>query len=212
MSRIGILGAGAWGTALAISLARRGGHKITLWSYLPGLAQEMRDTGVNKPFLPGYVVPMDVEVTADLPASVFEADIVLCVTPSEHMRSVFGQIAPLADARPDCGERDQGAGRAEPAAHVAGDCIADGESLWCAQRAVVCRRSRGWDSNRDCGGVRCAGCGADHPTRVQLVHAAALHERRCGGRGAGRRAEECDCVGRRAWCMGSTWDTTPARR
>jgi len=93
MSRIGILGAGAWGTALAISLARRGGHKIALWSYLPELAQEMRESGVNKPFLPGYVVPMDVEVTADLPAAVFQANIVLCVTPSEHMRGVFGQIA-----------------------------------------------------------------------------------------------------------------------
>jgi glycerol-3-phosphate dehydrogenase (NAD(P)+) len=95
MSRIGILGAGAWGTALAISLARRGGHKIALWSYLPELAREIRDTGVNQPFLPGYVVPMDVEVTSDLPAAIFEADIVLCVTPSEHMRGVFGQIAPL---------------------------------------------------------------------------------------------------------------------
>jgi glycerol-3-phosphate dehydrogenase (NAD(P)+) len=95
MSRIGVLGAGAWGTALAISLARRGGHKIALWSYDPVLAEQMRDTGENVLFLPGYTVPMDVQVTSDLPAAVFEADIVLCVTPSEHMRSVFGQIAPL---------------------------------------------------------------------------------------------------------------------
>jgi glycerol-3-phosphate dehydrogenase (NAD(P)+) len=95
MSRIGILGAGAWGTALAISLARRGGHKIALWSYDPVLAEQMTETGENVPFLPGYTVPMDVLVTADLPATIFEADIVLCVTPSEHMRSVFRQIAPL---------------------------------------------------------------------------------------------------------------------
>jgi glycerol-3-phosphate dehydrogenase (NAD(P)+) len=95
MSRIGILGAGAWGTALAISLARRGGHKIALWSYSAKLAEQMTETGENVLFLPGYTVPMDVLVTSDLPAAVFEADIVLCVTPSEHMRSVFGQIAPL---------------------------------------------------------------------------------------------------------------------
>jgi glycerol-3-phosphate dehydrogenase (NAD(P)+) len=95
MSRIGILGAGAWGTALAISLARRGGHKITLWSYDPALAEQMHETGENVLFLPGYMVPMDVLVTADLPLTIFEADIVLCVTPSEHMRGVFGQIAPL---------------------------------------------------------------------------------------------------------------------
>jgi glycerol-3-phosphate dehydrogenase (NAD(P)+) len=95
MSRIGILGAGAWGTALAISLARRGGHKITLWSYSAELAEQMHETGENVLFLPGYTVPADVLVTSDLPAAVFEGDIVLCVTPSEHMRTVFGQIAPL---------------------------------------------------------------------------------------------------------------------
>jgi glycerol-3-phosphate dehydrogenase (NAD(P)+) len=95
MSRIGILGAGAWGTALAISLARRGGHSLALWSYSAELAEQMTETGVNVPFLPGYTVPMDVLVTSDLPAAIFEADIILCVTPSEHMRTVFGQIAPL---------------------------------------------------------------------------------------------------------------------
>ena len=64
MSRIAVLGAGAWGTALAISLARRGGHTIALWSFLPELAEEMHETGVNSLFLPGYVVPADVLVTA----------------------------------------------------------------------------------------------------------------------------------------------------
>jgi glycerol-3-phosphate dehydrogenase (NAD(P)+) len=95
MSRIAVIGAGAWGTALAISLARRGGHSIVLWSYVPELAVEIKETGENKPFLPGYVVPADVAVTSDLAKAVTAADIVLCVTPSEHMRRVVGQIAPL---------------------------------------------------------------------------------------------------------------------
>lgn len=94
MSRIAVLGAGAWGTALTISLARRGGHQLVLWSYSAELAEQMTDTGENLQFLPGYTVPADVRVTSDLVGSVFEADIVLCVTPSEHMRGVFGQIAP----------------------------------------------------------------------------------------------------------------------
>jgi glycerol-3-phosphate dehydrogenase (NAD(P)+) len=55
----------------------------------------MTETGENVQFLPGYMVPADVHVTSDLAAAVFEADIVLCVTPSEHMRGVFGQIAPV---------------------------------------------------------------------------------------------------------------------
>jgi glycerol-3-phosphate dehydrogenase (NAD(P)+) len=95
MSRIAVLGAGAWGTALAISLARRGGHTVALWSYLPELAVEMRETGVNSLFLPGYTVPAGVLVTADLAAAVKETEIVLCVTPSEHLRGVMKQIAPL---------------------------------------------------------------------------------------------------------------------
>jgi glycerol-3-phosphate dehydrogenase (NAD(P)+) len=95
MSRIGILGAGAWGTALAISLARRGGHTITLWSHSAAVAEQLAETGENLAYLPGYALPGDVTVTADLPASIFEADMVLCVTPSQHLRGVLGDIAPL---------------------------------------------------------------------------------------------------------------------
>ena len=95
MSRIGILGAGAWGTALAISLGRRGGHSITLWSFSAEQVEQISETGMNLQFLPGYTVPADVRVTTDLAAAVQGADIVLCVTPSEHLRGVMKQIAPL---------------------------------------------------------------------------------------------------------------------
>jgi len=95
MSRIAVVGAGAWGTALTISLARRGGHSLSLWSYSSELAEEMTETGVNRLFLPGYTVPAGVVVTSDLTAAISDADIVLCVTPSEHMRGIVAQIAPL---------------------------------------------------------------------------------------------------------------------
>jgi glycerol-3-phosphate dehydrogenase (NAD(P)+) len=95
MSRIGILGAGAWGTALAISLARRGGHQITLWSHSARVAEQLMETGENLPYLPGFTVPMDVSVTPDLPAAIFEADFILCVTPSEYLRRTLAEIAPL---------------------------------------------------------------------------------------------------------------------
>ena len=95
MSRIAVLGAGAWGTALAISLARRGGHELTLWSHSAALAEQLRESGENLQYLPGYTLPMDVEVTADLPGAIFEADILLCVTPAQHLREVLGEIAPL---------------------------------------------------------------------------------------------------------------------
>jgi glycerol-3-phosphate dehydrogenase (NAD(P)+) len=89
------LGAGAWGTALAISLARRGGHAITLWSFSAEQVEQILETGVNLQFLPGYTVPADVRVTTDLAAAVQGADMVLCVTPSEHLRGVMKQVAPL---------------------------------------------------------------------------------------------------------------------
>jgi glycerol-3-phosphate dehydrogenase (NAD(P)+) len=95
MSRITILGAGAWGTALALSLARRGGHEIVLWSHSAALAEQLSELGENLPYLPGFTLPADVQVTSDLPGSIFEADILLCVTPSQHLRGVIGHIAPL---------------------------------------------------------------------------------------------------------------------
>jgi len=95
LSRIAILGAGAWGTALAISLARRGGHELTLWAHSPTLAEQLAETGENLHYLPGFTLPMDVEITSDLPRAVFEADILVCVTPTQHVRATIAHIAPL---------------------------------------------------------------------------------------------------------------------
>src|SRR5271170_7298834 len=95
MSRITVLGAGAWGTALALSLARRGGHQLCLWSHSAALAEQLTDAGENLPYLPGFTLPVDIDITADLPRAIFEADILLCVTPSQHLRGVITHIAPL---------------------------------------------------------------------------------------------------------------------
>lgn len=95
MSRISVLGGGAWGSALAIALARRGGHELVLWAHSPALADQLSNTGENLSYLPGFILPADVQVTADLPGAIFEADILLCVTPSQHLRGVVSHIAPL---------------------------------------------------------------------------------------------------------------------
>ncbi len=94
MSRIALLGAGAWGTALAISLARRGGHDLTLWAHSPAHAEELSDSGENLRYLPGFVLPLDVLVTARLAEAVDGADTVVFVTPSQALRSVIETIAP----------------------------------------------------------------------------------------------------------------------
>jgi glycerol-3-phosphate dehydrogenase (NAD(P)+) len=95
MSRITVLGAGAWGTALALSLARRGGHQLCLWSHSTALAEQLADAGENLRYLPGFTLPVDIQITSDLPRAIFEADILLCVTPSQHLRGVITHIAPM---------------------------------------------------------------------------------------------------------------------
>jgi glycerol-3-phosphate dehydrogenase (NAD(P)+) len=95
MSRITVLGAGAWGTALALSLARRTGHDLVLWCHSPALAEQLADAGENLPYLPGFTLPADILVTSDLPGAIFEADIILCVIPSQHLRGIISHIAPL---------------------------------------------------------------------------------------------------------------------
>ena len=95
MSRIAVLGAGAWGTALAISLARRGGHQVVLWSHSASLAEQLAEVGENLPYLPGFTLPADIFVTADLPGAIFEADILVSVTPSQFLRETIAHIAPM---------------------------------------------------------------------------------------------------------------------
>jgi len=93
MSRIAILGSGAWGTALALSLERRGGHELTLWAHSNELAREIADAGENKLFLPGFTLPERVRVTGD-EAAVGEAEIVVSVIPSEFLRATFTRLRP----------------------------------------------------------------------------------------------------------------------
>jgi len=97
MSRIFVLGSGAWGTALALSLVRRGGHQVTLWAHSPEFAQQILDAGENKQFLPGFRLPDPLVVTGDC-ARVAESDIVLSVVPSEFLRSTFERLGPYRHA------------------------------------------------------------------------------------------------------------------
>jgi glycerol-3-phosphate dehydrogenase (NAD(P)+) len=94
MSRIAVLGAGAWGTALTVSLARRTGHQLCLWAHSPDHAKELTETGENKRYLPGFIIPADVHITSDLKRAIQDADTILCVTPSQNLREVIKIIAP----------------------------------------------------------------------------------------------------------------------
>jgi glycerol-3-phosphate dehydrogenase (NAD(P)+) len=85
MSRIAILGSGAWGTAIALALHRRGGHQLTLWAHSPEAAREIAAAGENLQFLPGFPIPKEIAVTGDC-AAVSDAEIIVSVVPSEFLR------------------------------------------------------------------------------------------------------------------------------
>ncbi|MGD0858786.1 MAG: NAD(P)H-dependent glycerol-3-phosphate dehydrogenase [Terracidiphilus sp.] len=91
MSRIVILGSGAWGTALALTLHRRGGHRITLWAHSPEFAQEIVAAGENTLFLPGFPIPAAIAITGS-EAAVADAEIVVSVVPSEFLRPALSRL------------------------------------------------------------------------------------------------------------------------
>jgi glycerol-3-phosphate dehydrogenase (NAD(P)+) len=93
MSRIAVLGSGAWGTAIALTLHRRGGHDVILWAHSDEFAQQINEAGENTQFLPGFPLPSAITATGDC-AAVADAEIVVSVIPSEFLRSAFTRIGP----------------------------------------------------------------------------------------------------------------------
>jgi glycerol-3-phosphate dehydrogenase (NAD(P)+) len=95
MSRIGVVGTGSWGTALALVLAKRGGHSITMWSHTRVVADAMQQRHENTVYLPGLRIPDCVCITTDLQQAVDQAEILILAVPSEHLRSICCAMAPL---------------------------------------------------------------------------------------------------------------------
>lgn len=93
-----ILGAGSWGTALAIHLARSG-RSVALWAHNPVLARELKDEHVNRTYLPGHAIPPSVRITADLGEAMGGASLVLLVVPSHHCREVLAASLPHITSR-----------------------------------------------------------------------------------------------------------------
>jgi glycerol-3-phosphate dehydrogenase (NAD(P)+) len=87
VSHIAIVGSGSWGTALALSLARRGDHSIALWSHSAAVGT----------YLPGFPIPQQVTPVTDLAAAVAGADIVISAVPSQYVRAVYQRMAPLLE-------------------------------------------------------------------------------------------------------------------
>ncbi len=93
MSRVAIIGSGAWGTALAISLAQRG-HTIALWSHTAEVAETIAQYRENRRYLPGFTLPDTVQPTANLPQALDAAEIVVGAMPSTHVHEIYTRMTP----------------------------------------------------------------------------------------------------------------------
>jgi len=89
--RIAVLGAGAWGSALAISLSAR--HQISLWTKDPDHAVEMDSQRINQSFLPGYSLPRSLKITSVLNEALNAVDLALIVVPIAGLRETLRAVA-----------------------------------------------------------------------------------------------------------------------
>ena len=96
MTRIAIIGAGSWGTALAV-VAARAGHSVQLWSRSAEVVSSINERRVNAGYLTSTSIPENVNATGDMHAALHEATMVLLAAPSHAVRDLLTTMAPALD-------------------------------------------------------------------------------------------------------------------
>ncbi len=89
--KISVLGAGGWGTTLAI-LLHYNGHKVTLWEYKSLYARTIRKTRINRLYLPGIEIPEEIFITHDLEEATTNQNLIVLAVPSQFLRSVIKDV------------------------------------------------------------------------------------------------------------------------
>lgn len=93
MANISVIGAGSWGTALAL-LLHKNGHHVTVWSIVESEIQMLQTEHEHKDKLPGVKLPEDMEFTTDLQAALQDKDVLVLAVPSPYTRSTSHNMAP----------------------------------------------------------------------------------------------------------------------
>lgn len=94
MAKIGVIGAGSWGIALA-KLLYKNGHEITVWSILEEEIKMLQLNHEHKTKLPGVILPREMVFTTNLKATVENKDLLVLAVPSPFVRSTAKSLAPL---------------------------------------------------------------------------------------------------------------------
>lgn len=96
--KISIIGAGSFGSAMAVA-ASRGGNDVMLWAHDGAVAATIRDTHTNPLYLPNVTFTPNVHATNDLAEAAAFSDTIFMITPSHHYRRVLGELANTIDRR-----------------------------------------------------------------------------------------------------------------
>ncbi len=100
-TQFAVLGDGAWGTAIALLLARSSQHRVTLWSAREDNGRILRERRENVRLLPGVPIPESVELTTDISHAAAGADLWIAAIPTVYLRETLRRIAPtLRDEKP----------------------------------------------------------------------------------------------------------------
>ncbi len=94
MASIGVIGAGSWGTALAV-LLHNNGHQVTIWSCIQEEVQLLNEKRMHTSKLPGVVLAEEIVITGDLEQTLCEKDVLVMAVPSAFVRSTCKQVAPF---------------------------------------------------------------------------------------------------------------------
>ncbi|MGB5530243.1 MAG: NAD(P)H-dependent glycerol-3-phosphate dehydrogenase, partial [Ignavibacteriaceae bacterium] len=90
--KISVLGAGGWGTTLAI-LLHYNGHNVTLWEYKKSYAKELIKKHINTDYLPGIKIPKEIIITPDIEESTDDKNLIVLAVPSQFLRGVVKKIS-----------------------------------------------------------------------------------------------------------------------
>lgn len=94
MARVGMIGAGSWGTALSL-LLHNNGHEVTIWSIIPSEVEMLRTKRQHESKLPGVVLPEEIRVTGDLKEAMADKDLLVLAVPSPYTRSTSHSMRPF---------------------------------------------------------------------------------------------------------------------
>ena len=89
--KISVLGAGGWGTTLAI-LLHYNGHDVTLWEYKKSYARHLLKKRINTDYLPGIKIPKEILITSDIEEASDDKNLIVLAVPSQFLRNVVKEI------------------------------------------------------------------------------------------------------------------------